>query len=75
MRIRLVDDTMGAEYINRYLNVNIVDGYIESFNRKAFSSTVYPDVTILYCFGEEFRVRTEDFKVALEKSNVKVKEI
>ena len=65
IKIKLVDDTMGASYINSELAFNTEDlaWSKEVTNRKAFSDTRYPDVTE-FCFkGSDlvFRARSSDF--------------
>lgn len=64
-KVRLVDNTYGASYLDCYLYFNASDVlWIRShFNQRALTSTRYPD-TVDFCINgssEVFRARTEDF--------------
>ena len=64
-KIRLVCDTMGAEYLNDYLyfNPKNISHYVHSTNRQALSSKVYPETCYIFINGnsERFTVLAKDF--------------
>lgn len=65
VKVKLVDNTMGASYIDSEINFSPEDlaWWQHETNRRALSDKVYPDVTA-FCFkGSDliFRARTEDF--------------
>jgi hypothetical protein len=70
-KVKLVDNTMGASYVDREISFNPKDliWSQEVTNRKAFSDKAFPDITE-FCFkGSDlvFRARSKDFFEALEK--------
>lgn len=62
--IRLIDETMGASYIDRYLHFEVenISHYTTDLNRTMLSGKIYPDTACIYIKGSElqYKVRLED---------------
>ena len=65
IKLKLVDDTMGAEYLNTEINFNFNDlcWYRVIKERRAFSDKKYPDIVDFCIKGSEriFTARLNDF--------------
>lgn len=64
-KLKLVDNTMGAHYLDSmiHFNQNDLSWYEVETKRRAFSNEYYPDIVDFCIKGSErvFRVRLDDF--------------